>query len=59
MESWERVATCPGVDKLKEWFVNNLKNKLNKACETDEDDERVSWIIADITSSFYQHNQIE
>ena len=27
--------------------MKNVKDKLNKVCDTDEDNERVSWIIAD------------
>ena len=59
VESWEHVSTCPGIDNLKEEFTKNMKDKLYKACETDEDDERVSWIIADMTSHLCQHDQIE
>ena len=51
--------TCPGIDNLKEEFTKSVTDKLNKVCETDEDDERVSWIITDTTSHLYQHNQIE
>ena len=58
VESWEHVIGCPGIDNLKEKFVKDLKNKLNKECETDEDNERVSWIFADTTSYLYQRDQI-
>ena len=59
VKSLEHVITCPGIGNLKEEFVKNMKDKLNKVCETDKDNERVSWIIADITSHFYQRNQVE
>ena len=57
VESWEHVTTCPGVDNLKEEFVKNMKDKLSKVCEMDEEHERVYWIIVDITSYLHQHNQ--
>ena len=37
----------------------NLQNKLNEACKTDDDNTRVSWIIADITSCLHQNSQTE
>ena len=59
VESWEHATTCPGIDNLKEEFTKNMKDKLNKARQTDDDDERVSWIIVDATSCLHQHNQLE
>ena len=34
--------------------MTNLQNKLNKSCKTDDDNARISWIIAYITSFLYQ-----
>ena len=39
--------------------MKNMKDKLHKACETDEDNERVYWIITDVTSCLCQYNQVE
>ena len=50
---------CLGIDNLKEEFAKDLKNKLNTSSETDEDNERVSWIVSNTTSCLHQHDHIE